>query len=162
MSLEEKEPIRGKEKRPEIVTVDQFEMWKFVEPGKIGETEALGPCIGVFLYDPENRYAFIGHFVDPRVGLKAMLVEAKKHYKDAGKIKVCVGGGVFQAEDAPDFKYDKYKRRYLEECLAKEGFKNIEYHYAESNEDTDMQIDTRTGKFKVEKRELDTWSGSED
>lgn len=149
------EPEVAQEQEPEIITVDQFDEWKFIEAGNIGETTALGPCIGVILYDRETKQALVGHFDVHMEAVTEMLEEAKKRFPNIENIDAYVGGGVLSSEDAPDFTYDKERRSFVEESLQKAGIKKIKVKYAELIESTWMTIDTRTGEVGYETEDFD-------
>lgn len=146
------------EEEPETIEVDQFDEWKLIESGQFAETTVLGPCFGVILYDPETKKALVGHFTDPRVNdFEGMLAEAKKLFKDLGKVKVCVGGGAPDPDDAPDFTDDKEKRKFVKDKLTENGFQNSKIDYQNSMDSTILSIDTKTGNV-----DYDTESHLED
>lgn len=134
------------EEEPEIIEVSQWDKWKLIENGQLAETGGLGPCFGVILYDSKTKKALVGHFVDPRVNdFQGMLVEAKKLFKDLRKVKVYIGGGAPNLDDAPDFIDDKEKRKFIKDKLVENGFQNLKIHYQDSMESTVLSIDTETG-----------------
>jgi len=146
------------EEEPEKIEVSQWDEWKLVEGGQLAETTGLGPCFGVVIYDPETKRALVGHFTDPRVNdFEGMLAEAKKLFNDLTKVKVCVGGGAPDPDDAPDFTDDKKKRKFVKDKLTENGFQNPKIDYQNSMDTTVLRVDTRNGNI-----EYDTESDWED
>ncbi|MFZ2522489.1 MAG: hypothetical protein WAX44_03210 [Minisyncoccia bacterium] len=141
------------EEEPEIIEVNQTDKWKLIESGQFGATTGLGPCVGVILYDPDTKRAFVGHFIDPRIKyFEDMLTEAKKLFGDLKKVKVYVGGGAFNPDDAPDFTDDKEIRRFVEDKLAENGFQDLKINYHNSTDSTVLSIDTKTGNVEYDTR----------
>lgn len=133
---------------PETIEVGQTDGWKITKAPNIIETTGLGPCVGVIVYDPESKQAMVGHFVDPTVDdFPGMLDEAVKHFPDKSKLKIYIGGGAPEPDDAPHFTHDKEKRAFVKKQLVDHGFQNsqITTRYQNSNDSTILRIDTSTG-----------------
>lgn len=142
-SLENRESYKD----PVIISVDMFE-WKVVKNPAIAETTGLGPCFGVIIYDPVSKKAIIGHFPAPHLvshDLEKMLTAAKRHFKNSQEVKVYIGGGAPDPDHDPDFRNVKAARKFVEEQLQKNGFRNPQTEYHDSNNSTILRIDTRTG-----------------
>ncbi|MBI2631165.1 hypothetical protein HYW73_03065 [Candidatus Nomurabacteria bacterium] len=155
-------PKSDLEKEPEVVEVSQFDVWKVIKPGTIGVTTGLGVCFGIVIYNPETKYAIVGHLVSPKdtTDLTDILEKAKKLSKSLGKMKAYVGGNTLESENAPDFKADYENRKFVENKLHESGFQTIKIKYANLIETTEMRIDTRTGEVEYIKHDdiEDVWS----
>ncbi|MFA5129777.1 MAG: hypothetical protein WC477_02525 [Patescibacteria group bacterium] len=141
------------ELEPEVVTVDQWEGWKKAASPAIIETTGLGPCIGVVIYDSDSKQAMVGHFLDPMTGdFSDMLNVAVKTYPDKKNLKIYIGGGAPDPVNAPSFAYDKEKRNFIKEQLAKHGFQDGQFkiHYQNSDSSTILRIDTSTGHVEYD------------
>ncbi len=133
---------------PETIEVSQWDNWKITKAPNVIETTGLGPCVGCIVYNPDSKEAMVGHFIDPRVdNLQGMLDEAVQRFPDITKLKIYIGGGAPEPDDAPDFTDDKAKRAFVEQQLESHGFQNsqITTHYQNSNDSTILRIDTSTG-----------------
>ena len=143
---------------PEPITVDQEDRWKTAGEGALIETTALGPCIGVVIYDPETKQAMVAHFIDPREeDLEGMLSEAKEKFPHLEKLQIHVGGG----EKIPDELLDKYpdnddeaKRQFVVDQLRENGFDNsqvsVRWNDERPKEGVVMVVDTKSGKVDYE------------
>ncbi len=152
-----------KQPEPKIITVDQEEGWKITKAPNIIEATGLGPCVGVIVYDPESKQAMVGHFIDPVANnLQGMLDEAVKRFPNISKLKIYVGGGAPEPDDAPHFTDDRAKRAFVKKQLEDHEFLNsqITTNYHNSNDATTMRIDTSTGN--VEYNEESYWDDKYD
>lgn len=126
-----------------------------LEPGEVGETEGLGPCFGVIIYNSELKKAFVGHFVDPEImdhqEFEEMLGDAAVLFKDNMQLtQVYVGGGGVSSIKTKTA--DLKKRAYVEEKIKQNGLAITKIRYNKPGESTIMKIDTTSGAvdFDVE------------
>lgn len=133
----------------DAITVDQLEGWKTAQAPLTIETTPLTPCVGVIIYDPINKQAMVGHFVDPRCanGLDRMIKEVLQKFSDKKNLKIWIGGGSFDLEDAPHFIDDIKIRIFTIETIKNHGFENsqVTTKWLSYNEAQIMRIDTSTG-----------------
>jgi chemotaxis receptor (MCP) glutamine deamidase CheD len=137
------------EKEPQIVKVG-MDKYEVIKPGMIGETTGLGPCFGIIIYDTVSKYAIVGHFVDPIGNFDLVIAEAKKRFKNVEQVKVYVGGGAPDTDDAPHFKQDREKRDFVKSKLRETGFQIAKIDYQTSMESTILKIDTRNGSVNYD------------
>jgi len=163
MSKNNRFETREPHEEPETIEVSQFDHWKITKAPNVIETTRLGPCFGVIVYNPETKQAMVGHFVDPRVNdLQGMLDEVVQLFPNRDKLKIYVGGGAPEPDDAPHFTDDKTIRAFVKKLLEDHGFQNsqITTRYQNSNDSTILRIDTSTGV--VEYDEESEWDDNED
>jgi len=149
MPLKSEKHFKTSEKTErETIEVSQDDGWKIAKSPYTIETTGLGPCVGIIIYDPVSKEAIVGHFPDPIINnLNGMLIDAVKRYPDITKLKVYIGGGAPDTENAPDFTYDKAKRAYIKQQLLIHRIQNSQIltRYHDSASITIMRIDTFTG-----------------
>lgn len=133
---------------PKTVEVDQFEGWKLAGSPDVIETTALGPCLGVAIYDPESKQAMVGHFTEPRISdFPEMLDEARKRFGDSEKLRVFIGGGSPDLSNDPALADHRDKRDFINKQLEDHGFKSsqVTAKYQDSATATILRVDTSTG-----------------
>src|SRR5437762_3459645 len=89
---------------PDVIEVDIGDRITAQAPN-ILETTAMGPCIGIFVYDKRTKEAMVEHFAHPSgsvqiPGLASFLDAATARYADKENIRVWVGDA---APDEKDF-----------------------------------------------------------
>jgi hypothetical protein len=147
-----------KQENPDVIEVgigDQV----IAQAPSVLETTAMGPCIGIFVYDERIKEAMADHFAHPTgsvqiPGLAAFLDATAARYSDKERIRIWVGGA---APDEKDFgntaTYDelKQKRSLVTDSLAERGFPSdrTTVRWSDSSsESLSMHLDLSTGEME--------------
>lgn len=126
------------------VEVDMNEWGEASSPQVIGTT-ALGPCIGVIVYDRVNKDAHVGHFTSPALRCADKFLEVlKEKYSDKLGLQVYLGG----AAPIPEDGMEEENKESILNNLKKLGFEDDQIYseWLKPGTNTVMSIDTSTGK----------------
>ncbi|MBS3123947.1 hypothetical protein J4437_04925, partial [Candidatus Woesearchaeota archaeon] len=98
-----------------------------IPPGNIVDTGALGPCVGVIIYDTSKKEAYAGHFVDCEIqGLDKMIKEAVSNFNQVDKLEFYAAGNFINTEDKEQCDYELQDRVFVKNMLN-------EYNFLEQN-----------------------------
>lgn len=93
-------------------------------------TGGLGPCMGIFFYDPYSKVTFVGHYVSPHLHdsteLEKLVDAAVTEFRDKQDIKVYVSGCVLGEGEGEG--ESEAKRNHVEELLKKKCPNNFDVH----------------------------------
>jgi hypothetical protein len=97
----------------------------FVGPGHLVDSGGLGPCVAVFVYNPQKREAFTGHFAVPsNKSFKQPLRAALSRLGPAKRLEVYVAGGQSGEYSVNDGDPMEETRSFVLETLLELGFKS--------------------------------------
>lgn len=141
---------------PPYLTVEILE-WIKGPPGAVLETDGLGPCTGLAIFDPESRTGHLGHTVMPHEDnlFDDMIQSALDLQEDPSKWKVWIRGSAINRiilEDDPEFDYEAYhqeSRNYLLGQLSKAGVTEIDVEWSDPDDVVSMRLDCNKGICEI-------------
>ncbi len=145
------EPRNEEESEGETIHVDMLEVKKAQSPDTI-RTTALGPCVGLFVYDPVTKQAIGTHLVNPVEDqdiLADMLEEIEQMFPVKQRLRIYLGGSG-PTKVAP-LKQRKEERSFIEEELKRRGFQQTQIEVRWSKDPYDnvsMILNTQSGEFE--------------
>lgn len=147
------EPYDWEDPRGKTIEVDQGEVKK-AQPPDVVETGGLGPCVGIFIYDPVTKQAIAAHFTDPIQDEKIfseMLDEVDQIFPDKQRLRVYIGGGGPLEEESLD--ETKETRSFVKEEIKRRGFQKAQVKIRwtdDSLETVQMRLTTETGEVEYD------------
>ncbi|HSX18930.1 MAG TPA: hypothetical protein VLE91_02215 [Candidatus Saccharimonadales bacterium] len=138
-----------------LVWVDMFQ-FKTAEAGTVIHTDALGPCIGLVIWDEQRKTALLGHLADAERD-KENIQKAVGDFiglSGTDAIKVYLRGGGIQGDISGGYVEEIEKdRKAVLNILSGAGIEQDkidvewmdDYSYC-----ADIEIDVETGDFKCE------------
>ena len=124
--------------------------WAEARRGEVIKTGGLGPCVGVAIFDPNQRVGYIAHTIGPEIDtIESLFKELVIKAKNTSKLKAWVTGGytIENEEYYPEFRDDVCK------MFAEFGItqKNLEIKWVENDgQYANLTLDCRTGEGKIE------------
>jgi hypothetical protein len=106
------------------IELEMFDL-EYILPGCLVDTGRLGPCIGVIVYDKQEKEAYANHSPDIGLNLEEMLTCALQKFQNPSGLDVYVAGGAID--------YDDPFRDWVLECRAVVVELLKKYNFAESN-----------------------------
>ncbi len=136
----------------------ELEMWdvKYIPSGHIVDTGALGPCVGVIIYNPNGKDAYGGHFVDPQIDeLETMIKDALRQFQiseSKNNLEVYVVGNSAEIIDLKQREYELQSRRLVDEIFAHYGFCNSQIYkkWSPDKSVANLELQVDTGKTLLE------------
>jgi hypothetical protein len=138
---------------PEEIDVEIFH-WEKGGPNTILRIPALGPCIGIAVYDRVPHLGHMGHFPIPDMppqeeDFEAMLDSIQSLTRDTAKLKAWLrGGGRLEHGAEVPAEYVEASRSYAESRLGAIGIRDIDTEWNDNPDLTIvMTLDCRDGAF---------------
>jgi chemotaxis receptor (MCP) glutamine deamidase CheD len=99
--------------KTQSLLVDIDEIKKASTPDRL-RTSILFPCIGIIIYQTEQKIALAGHFIDPSIyGMDELIKIAKAELTDPSQQKIYIGGGSPTPDDDPGNVSDQARKNML-------------------------------------------------
>lgn len=131
----------------DVPSVDVHQgQWDLLAGEGIIETGGLGPCMGVSVYDPDTRKAFLEHVQPVSVPINTEVIVA--NFPDLKRVRVWLGGAVVNRETA----YNEKAREDVVDMLISLGVARSQIRTAWLDSDTEIAygINVATGEEFVD------------
>ena len=132
----------------------QVEMstWEYAGAPEILETQGLGPCMGIAIYDPQTKSGYLAHLVSPisTTHWQELMGDVSSSFPNLSELEVTLAGACIEDET------DIGNREYVFDDLTERGFRKIREAFNDNiNGCVDLVLYLSSGRIEIETEEID-------